>query len=132
MGANRYWTKQWGRRAISQHACDQILRHIPPAILKNHIGQNNCIIEQIILCQTATRKPLLTLPESLLPSIPLGNFNIIIYIKLQLAYVTTKQVSRLIRIYGLQPVSSKEKMKNLLLTKVSVFTGAEPATGQIL
>lgn len=47
-------------------------------------------------------------------------------------YTATKQVPPLIGIYGLQPVSSKEKMKTLLLTKVSAFTGAEPATGQSL
>lgn len=47
-------------------------------------------------------------------------------------YTATEQVSPLIRIYRLQPVSSKEKMKTPLLTKVSAFTGAEPATGQSL
>lgn len=46
-------------------------------------------------------------------------------------YTATKQVPSLIRIYGLQLVS-KEKTKTPLLTEVSAFTRAEPATGQSL
>jgi len=47
-------------------------------------------------------------------------------------YTATKQASPLIRVYGLQPLSSAKKMTNPLLTKVSIFTGVESATGQSL